>query len=68
MHAFIRKKLTREGGVHDREGGAENLREPQGRAEWFGTHHLALMPPFTLVPKDSLTDTFILSMDKQAPH
>lgn len=50
-------------GKNSREGrGTEMGTEPRGRGERFGARHLALVPPFALVPRDWMSDTVILSL------
>lgn len=68
MHGLIRKnsREREEYGARRRE--EKRDRESPGAEESdLVLDHLALVPPFALVPRDSLSDTFILSVDRQSP-
>lgn len=49
------------------ERGQRDRESPGAEESDLVLDHLALVPPFALVPRDSLSDTFILSVDRQSP-
>lgn len=63
---LLKKKLTREGGDQGQEGQTEEEREsPGGKRRVIWCSPLGPRAPLALVPRDWLSDTFILEADGQ---